>query len=825
MRYSLFSLLFLLAGIGLTAQETIQQKATLTTRWTKNVTPDNAWQQYPRPQMQRTEWKNLNGLWEYAILQADAGIPSQFDGKILVPFPVESFLSGVQKKVSPGQKLVYHTTFNLPSAWQNKDVILHIGACDWESEIIINGKSIGKHRGGYDRIDLNITAFLQKGNNNLLIEVKDPTDTGWQAVGKQVLKPGGIFYTSATGIWQTVWLEPVSRIHIQRFNLYPDIDKSELLIRPEISNSSAKTRLKAVAYFKGNKVAENEGKPNEGLVLKIPDAKFWTPENPELYDLELVLTDENKVVDQVKSYFGMRKISVGKWTDGFTRILLNNKFVFQNGPLDQGFWPDGIYTQPDEEALKYDLTMVKKMGFNMLRKHVKVEPDRFYYWCDKMGILVWQDMPNGDKKIDFNESDITRSFESESQYRQELKSLIDQHFNHPSIIMWVPFNEGWGQFKTAEIVDLIKKQDPTRIVNNASGWADRGVGDVLDIHSYPEPQCPDAEEKRAIVIGEFGGLGLKVAGHMWENTNWGYQTISSSEELTDLYSGYYQTISAAVSRKGLSAVVYTQLTDVETEANGLMTYDREITKIKPVDAFLINTLQDVSKPEILPSGMMLNKGDIIRISGAEGSVIRFTTDGGDPDETSEIYTEPLVAASNITVKARAFKSGKPGIVSERKYSVTDLKRPVYIYPFSSKYTAGGDFALIDGIQGTDTFNDGKWQGFEEVDLDITIDLQLVKEIKTISVNFIENQDSWIFLPQTVEFFSSVDGKDFSTIGRFGFKTEPSEQKNVIKTIRSTDIDQQVRFVKIKAKNVARCPQWHKAQGGKAWLFTDEIKID
>ncbi len=564
----------------------------LMTRWAKEVSPQNAHPEYPRPQMARQDWLNLNGLWDYAIKPKDTAKPDSFDGQILVPFPIESALSGVMKPVGPDNRLWYRRTFTVPEKWNwsadKKRMLLHFGAVDWDATIWVNGREVGNHKGGYDPFTLDITDALNQGaQEEIVLSVWDPTNTGTQPRGKQVLKPGGIWYTAVTGIWQTVWLEPVASAHIESLKIAPDFDKSAVTVQVPAASGAGKSTVR-VDILDGTKVVQSgeitveggSGSTKPTLSLKVPNAKPWTPDSPFLYDLRLTLLQDGKPVDEVRSYFGMRKISLGKDENGILRLCLNNKPLFQYGPLDQGWWPDGLYTAPTDEALKYDIEVTKKLGMNLARKHVKVEPDRWYYWCDKLGLLVWQDMPSGDRFIRTNDPDIKRTEESAKQYDTELTRIIEAFRNHPSIVMWVPFNEGWGQFDTPRIVDLIRKLDPSRLVDNASGWTDRKVGDVMDIHQYPGPAVPRPEEKRALVLGEFGGLGLPLPGHMWQQEkNWGYRNLATREELTDNYLGLIRKLHPMTGMPGLSAAVYTQTSDVEVEVNGLMTYDREIIKM------------------------------------------------------------------------------------------------------------------------------------------------------------------------------------------------------------------------------------------------------
>jgi hypothetical protein len=564
-------------------------KGPLMTRWARDVSPETVHREYPRPQFTRDVWANLNGLWQYAIVAKDAPKPTAWEGEILVPFPIESALSGVMKRVGPDQRLWYRRTFRVPETWRAGRVLLHFGASDWETTVWVNGKEFAPHRGGYDSFTHDVTAALKAdGEQELVVAVWDPTDAGYQPRGKQVRKPEGIWYTPTTGIWQTVWLEPVPETWVDGLRLYPDIDAGVLEIEAFVRGSGA-ARLWVEAYAGDRRISEasmdveaGDGVRGRRIKLSVPEARLWSPEDPYLYDLKLTLLRDGDVVDTARSYFGMRKIALQKDDKGVNRLFLNNRPVFQYGPLDQGFWPDGLYTAPTDEALRYDIEITKRLGFNMARKHVKVEPARWYYWCDKLGLLVWQDMPSGEKHIGTRDPDITRSPESGAQFELELKRMITGLFNHPSIVMWVPYNEGWGQWDTARIVALVREWDATRLVNNASGWTDRGVGDVNDIHVYPGPGAPPLEPNRAGVLGEFGGLGLPVSGHTWQDEkNWGYRSYTNAEDLTDAYLKLIDRLHPLTGEAGLAAAVYTQTTDVEIEVNGLLTYDREVIKMDP----------------------------------------------------------------------------------------------------------------------------------------------------------------------------------------------------------------------------------------------------
>ncbi|MHC4425067.1 MAG: glycoside hydrolase family 2 protein, partial [Planctomycetota bacterium] len=485
-------------------------KGPLMTRWAKQVSPDNVHPEYPRPQMVRKDWLNLNGLWEYAIRPKDEQQPRKFDGQILVPFPVESALSGVMKPVGEKSRLWYRRTFEIPRSWRGRRTLLHFGAVDWDTTVWVNREELGSHRGGYDPFTFDITdALKDTGRQEIVLSVWDPTNAGYQPRGKQVSKPRGIWYTAVTGIWQTVWLEPVPRTYIGSVRITPDLDTRKFIINvsfPYPPGAANVFELDVAVTLKDGGTVVARSKADAGgngmrrAMVVVKNPRLWSPEDPFLYGMEIQVSKNGESIDTVGSYTAMRKISLAKDDSGINRLFLNNEPLFQFGPLDQGWWPDGLYTAPTDDALKYDIEVLKKLGCNMLRKHVKIEPDRLYYWCDKLGLMVWQDMPSGDKYIGGNDPDIQRSPESARQFEAELKAMIVTFYNHPSIVMWVPYNEGWGQWDTPRIVDLIKKLDPTRLVNNTSGWTDRGVGDVHDIHSYPGPAAPPVEEDRAAVL-------------------------------------------------------------------------------------------------------------------------------------------------------------------------------------------------------------------------------------------------------------------------------------------------------------------------------------
>jgi len=553
----------------------------LATRWTSQVTPETPHSEYPRPQLVRDAWINLNGLWEYAIRPLEESQPHNFDGYILVPFAPESSLSGVMRSVGEDAQLWYRRTFNTSELSDDGRVLLHFGAVDWRATVWLNGNQVGQHEGGYDAFTFDISDSIDSAvpEQELVIAVWDPVDTSIQPRGKQVNQPEGIWYTSVTGIWQTVWLEQVPESSIASLEMTSDIDANVFRLRVNARGVTDSYQVEAIASVGGVQVAQQRGAVDDLLEVVIDDPRLWSPEDPFLYNLTVRLVGDGDPVDEVTSYFGMRKITVATDSSGVNRLFLNNKPVLMLGPLDQGWWPDGLYTAPTDEALLYDLEITKQLGFNMVRKHVKVEPERWYYHADRLGLLVWQDMPNGDRHIERTGPDLVRSSDSASVYHKELKAMIDTHANHPSIVVWVPFNEGWGQFDTDAVLSLVKEYDPTRLVDGPSGWADRGSGDIYDLHDYPGPPLlAPLELDRAVVLGEFGGLGLPLEGHLWWNKrNWGYRTYATTDELHESYEELMKRLSPLVV-KGLAAAVYTQTTDVEGEVNGLMTYDREVVK-------------------------------------------------------------------------------------------------------------------------------------------------------------------------------------------------------------------------------------------------------
>ncbi|APU67024.1 glycoside hydrolase family 2 protein [Christiangramia flava] len=555
-------------------------------KWADEVNPDKPLNEYPRPIMERPDWKNLNGLWEYSIQQKGKAKPQNFDGDILVPFAVESSLSGVMKTVGAENELWYNTTFTVPGDWNGKKIKLNFDAVDWQADVWINDIKLGSHSGGYEPFSFDITPFLNKdGEQKLTVKVWDPSDEGPQPRGKQVKNPEGIWYTPVTGIWQTVWLEPVAEKSLQNLRFTPDIDNNTVKVSAEGSNSAYGDMIEVVVYDGNKEISTTKSSLDQEFSIHVNDPKLWSPDSPFLYRTEVKLISNGEVQDEVKSYFAMRKISSKRDENGIIRMQLNNEDIFQYGPLDQGWWPDGLYTAPTDEALKYDIVRTKELGFNMIRKHVKVEPARWYTHCDELGILVWQDMPNGGRgpgwqsRSFFKGSEDQRSERSENIYKKEWKGIMDHLYSYPSIVVWVPFNEAWGQFNTVEITEWTKNYDPSRLVNSASGGNHFHTGDILDLHNYPDPNLYLYDAERVTVLGEYGGIGLPLKKHLWKtDNNWGYVQFKNSDEVTDEYVKFAMKLKNLV-KSGFSAAVYTQTTDVEGEVNGLMTYDRKVDKV------------------------------------------------------------------------------------------------------------------------------------------------------------------------------------------------------------------------------------------------------
>lgn len=612
MKKAILSICCAAMALAASAQEWAPVGDNIRTQWAADVDPSCPLPEYPRPQMVRAEWQNLNGLWNYAVIPADADYASQ--GDILVPYPLESSLSGVGKRLAKSEALWYEREFTVPKKWKGRNVLLHFGAVDWQSEVYINGTLVGEHKGGYDPFTFDITPYLRKsGSQTIRVKVQDATDNGFQPRGKQVNKAGGIWYTPVSGIWQTVWLEPVAKSHVESYYVVSDIDNASMTV--EVDAETAEGEIVKVELLEGgigysaeapsqNVIAEAVVKDGKA-VISVPDMKTWSPDSPYLYGLKVSIVNGKRTVDSVQGYTAMRKISVVE--DGslnhYKRMALNNEALFHFGPLDQGWWPDGLYTAPTDEALKFDVVKTKELGFNMIRKHIKVEPARWYYYCDALGMMVWQDMPcigdhsstpmpardpevvkavknrwSSDSILGGTDCDIPQEWKQ--NYYNEWTAIIDDLKCFQSIVVWVPFNEAWGQFDTPEVVKFTREQDPTRLVNESSGGNYHFCGDILDVHHYPCPAMNVFERKFVNVLGEYGGIGYPIEGHLWQkDSNWGYGKVkSSSEEVMQQYEEYLDMLKVFVST-GCAAAVYTQTTDVEVEVNGLMTYDRAIVKV------------------------------------------------------------------------------------------------------------------------------------------------------------------------------------------------------------------------------------------------------
>ena len=567
---------------------------TLKTRWSDEVSADNVWTSYPRPKLKRDLWQNLNGLWEYAITGVDADRKSvEYEGEILVPFAVESSLSGVRKPVFPTDRIWYSKEFVLSPEMKGRNIILHFGAVDYECELWLNGRFVGSHTGGNNPFSFDITRYINKsGAQKLEMKVYDPTDTESVTRGKQQLDQKGIWYTPVSGIWKTVWLEALPEKYIE--SVYPEADIYDGTVSFDIlTNAKGDEVVEVEVFDNGSVIASRKVSVSEEIKLDVPDYKLWSPETPVLYDVRIRLEKNGKVLDEVNTYFAFRNVSIINDAAGYRRFALNDKVLFQYGTLDQGWWPDGLLTPPSEKAMLWDMVQLKNMGFNTIRKHIKVEPELYYYYADSLGLMVWQDMVSGfaterkkDEHVSANSSvDWNASPEHSEQWQSELFEMIDQLRFYPSITTWVVFNEGWGQHNTKEIVGKVSEYDRSRIIDGVSGWTDRGVGDLYDIHNYPVTSMILSENNggRVSVLGEFGGFGLPLQGHLWnpDMRNWGYKNIEGGVDLMSSYSRVVYDLETLISQ-GLSGAIYTQTTDVEGEVNGLITYDREIVKI-PVD--------------------------------------------------------------------------------------------------------------------------------------------------------------------------------------------------------------------------------------------------
>ena len=652
------------------AEEYSPKWGNIRTEWGEKVTPENVWQSYPRPQLKRDGWMNLNGLWEYAITAKGAEKSSvAYDGKILVPFAVESALSGVKRTFTPEDLLWYRRTFELDDSWKGKDVILNFGAVDFECRIWINGKFAGSHRGGNLPFSFDITRFLKRSGSQLVeICVADPTNAGTNARGKQSLHPERIWYTAVSGIWQTVWVEAVNRTRFTQILPVADIDVASVDLTFRTQNARGDEQVRISVYDGDNVVKTQTGKVSEKMRISVPDAQLWSPEFPRLYHFTATLSRSGKVLDEVSSYFALREVSVGKDEAGYNRIMLNGAPVFQMGPLDQGWWPDGLLTPPSEEAMIWDMIQLKKMGFNTLRKHIKVEPELYYYYADSLGLMIWQDMVAGfvtekdaEQHVKFNwKDDWNAPQEHSGQWQAELFGMIDHLRFYPSITTWVVFNEGWGQFNTVGIVSEVMKYDTTRIIDGVSGWADRGVGHLYDVHNYPAAAMILRENNgdRVSVLGEFGGYGWAVENHLWNPgmRNWGYRNIDGSIAMTDNYIKAIYDLETLIPQ-GLGAAIYTQTTDVEGEVNGLVTYDRKVVKIP------VNTLHAVH--------------DRLYKIGPADNVIELVPDGQTGKTHSVIAAINGAAAREVTLPLHIEKGAE--VVAEAEFDSDQCYRHLSLW--------------------------------------------------------------------------------------------------------------------------------------------------
>ena len=609
MKYRIITLVAAALSVAMTAsaQQWAPAGNRIRTKWAEEVSPSNAHPEYPRPQMVRGEWKSLNGLWDYSITPRSEARPDSFDGKILVPFPVESSLSGVGRTFTKDDALWYRTSFTVPSAWKGKRVKLNFEAVDWKADVFVNDVKVGSHTGGYTHFSFDVTPYLKSGANSLVLKVIDATDDGFQPRGKQVSNPHGIWYTPVSGIWQSVWIEPVSATHITDYNVVSNLRENTIDVTVDAAgiqegdvvkvllldggigySTETANALKTATDNQYAVLATGMAAPGGSVTLNVRNPKLWSPDRPYLYGLDIQILRNGKVVDKVAAYTAMREISVFH-KNGNTRFMgLNGEALFQLGPLDQGWWPDGLYTAPTDEALKYDVQKTKDFGYNMIRKHIKVEPDRWFYYCDQIGILVWQDMPSftdgrGGRwgMYYYGEGrDVPSSEAARANYYKEWSEIMNQVKKFQCVVVWVPFNEGWCQFDTEKVVAFTRELDPTRLINQSSGgsWVE-GVGDILDNHHYPYPAMRMWDKNMINVLGEYGGIGFPVEGHLWQDDkNWGYVQYKSGDDVLAEYTSFAEQLKQLI-KQGCCAAVYTQTTDVEIEVNGLMTYDRKVIKM------------------------------------------------------------------------------------------------------------------------------------------------------------------------------------------------------------------------------------------------------
>ncbi|MCL2120531.1 MAG: hypothetical protein FWH27_19120 [Planctomycetaceae bacterium] len=548
----------------------------LLTSWGADVTPDNVHPEYPRPTLFRSDYHILNGYWSWKDISE-----KEFTRRILVPFPVESMLSGIAQRT---ERCVYRRTFTIPHDWPGEShILLHFGAVDWEATVFINGQQVGSHRGGYDPFSFDITPFIHRNEpNEIVVSVFDPSQRGEQPRGKQSANPSNIWYTASSGIWQTVWLEPVPQYHITSLQIHADYDTGQVTILPTVNAIHKDLTIVAEAFDGEKTVAQAFGGCDGPLLMRFnrTDIKPWSPDSPHLYQLRIQLLRKESQIDKVGSYFAFRKIETVRDQNGYPVVYLNGKRLFLMGVIDQGYWPDGLYTAPSDGAQRMDIQVAKTMGFNVIRKYQKIEPERWYFWCDRLGMLVWQDMPGGENKHPA----------AKQQFQTELQRMIQSRSHHPSIVTWTIFNEGMGQHNVAEYVDLVRSLDSTRLVNATSGWMDNELGDFNIAHKFPGPAMPKKDTERAAVVGLFGGLTLiPPPEYLWSQDPWGHQHVSDSDSFVERFGQMHKTLQRLIRTQGLAGAFFHQLTDIESECNGLMPYDRSSLKVHEASLEQINS--------------------------------------------------------------------------------------------------------------------------------------------------------------------------------------------------------------------------------------------